>query len=190
MTSPRILAFAGSIRTGSINAKLTALVVKELALADVPVTQISLADYPLPIYDGDLEAQSGVPENAKRLHGLMVEHQGIFIASPEYNAGVTPLLKNAIDWVSRIRTQPTPWKGRAYAIGAASGGNFGGYRGLIQLRQTLGLGLGATVIPEMTVVMRAGDAFNEAGGFREEAMSTTLRTMVTRLVEEAARHLR
>lgn len=188
MPSPRILCFAGSIRSGSINARLAALVVKELALMDVAVTQISLADYPMPIYDGDLEAASGQPDAAKALHRLMTEHQGIFVAAPEYNAGMTPLLKNTIDWVSRIRTQPSPWKGRAWAIGAASGGQFGGYRGLIQLRQTLGLGLGATVIPEMTVVIRANDAFTEAGGFKDEALTKTMQTMLARLVEEAGRY--
>lgn len=190
MAAPRILCFAGSTRSGSINAKLCALVVKELALMDVGVTRVSLADYPMPIYDGDMEAASGQPENAKALHRLMTEHEGIFVASPEYNAGMTPLLKNTIDWVSRIRGQPSPWKGRAWAIGAASGGQFGGYRGLIQLRQTLGLGLGATVIPEMTVVIRANDAFTEAGGFKDDALATTMRTMLARLVEEAARHAR
>lgn len=188
MASPRILVFAGSTRAGSINAKLAALVVKELALADVPVTQISLADYPMPIYDGDLEAASGQPENARKLHTLMTEHQGIFVASPEYNAGMTPLLKNTIDWVSRLRGSPSPWRQRVWAIGAASGGQFGGYRGLIQLRQTLGLGLGCTVLPEMTVVIRANDAFNDAGGFKDEALTNTMRTMVSRLVEEASRY--
>lgn len=187
MPTPRILVFAGSTRAGSLNARLAALVVKELALQDVPVTQISLADYPLPLYDGDLEAASGVPENAKALHRLMTEHEGIFIASPEYNAGMPPLLKNAIDWASRIRGQPAPWKGRVFAIGAASPGGFGGYRGLIQLRQTLGLGLGATVLPEMTVVIRANDAFDDIGSFKDEAMTKTLQTMLARLVEEAGR---
>lgn len=190
MANPRILVFAGSHRAGSINTRLAGIVVKELAMMDVPVTQISLADYPMPLYDGDLEAASGQPETAKALHRLITEHQGVFIASPEYNAGMTGLLKNTIDWVSRIKTQPSPWKGRAYAIGAASGGNLGGYRGLLQLRQTLGLGLGATVIPEMTVVMRAGDTFAEHGGFKDEAMTNTMRTMLTRLVDEAARYVR
>src|SRR5687767_1760877 len=100
MSLPKILVFAGSIRTGSHNARLAALATKELMLAGADVTRISLIDYPLPLYDGDLEAKSGPPENAIRLKRLMAVHQGVFIASPEYNASITPLLKNTIDWIS------------------------------------------------------------------------------------------
>src|SRR3954466_15291467 len=91
---PKVLVFAGSIRTGSHNARLAALATKELLLAGADVTRISLADYPMPIYDGDIEAQSGAPGNAHKLKQLMAAHQGVFIASPEYNASITPLLKN------------------------------------------------------------------------------------------------
>src|SRR5215470_7483879 len=103
MPQPKILVFAGSIRTGSFNARLAALAVKELALGEADVTRISLADYPLPLYDGDLEAKSGSPDNAVKLKRMMMLHQGIFITSPEYNASITPLLKNTLDWVSRVR---------------------------------------------------------------------------------------
>jgi chromate reductase len=108
MSVPKILVFAGSIRTGSFNARLAALAAKELALAGADVTRISLEDYPLPIYDGDDEAESGVPDNAKKLKSMMAAHQGVFIASPEYNASVTPLLKNTIDWISRVRERGEP----------------------------------------------------------------------------------
>src|SRR6187401_3799495 len=103
MANPRILVFAGSIRTGSFNARLAAIAAKEIALAGAEVTRISLADYPMPIYDGDLEAASGPPENAIKLKRMMMAHPGVFIASPEYNASVTPLLKNTLDWISRVR---------------------------------------------------------------------------------------
>src|SRR5436190_7552985 len=99
MSNPRILVFAGSIRAGSFNARLAALAAKELALAGAEVTHISLQDYPMPIYDGDLETKSGAPENAIKLKRTMMAHQGVFIASPEYNASIAPLLKNTLDWI-------------------------------------------------------------------------------------------
>src|SRR5262249_59760870 len=103
MTAPKILVLAGSIRTGSFNGKLAAAAARQLALAEADVTLISLADYPMPLYDGNLEAASGPPENAHRLKRLMCLHHGVFITSPEYNASITPLLKNTLDWVSRVR---------------------------------------------------------------------------------------
>jgi chromate reductase, NAD(P)H dehydrogenase (quinone) len=130
MRRPKILVFAGSIRTGSFNGRLAALAAKELALLAADVTRISLADYPLPLYDGDAEAASGAPDNAKRLARLFTAHHGIFIASPEYNASITPLLKNTLDWISRVREAGglPPYKNRVFAIGAASNGTYGGYR--------------------------------------------------------------
>lgn len=108
MTDIRILVLSGSIRTGSYNTKLAALAAKTAAMADAKVTQISLADYPLPIYDGDLEADTGVPENARKLKAVFQQHNGVFIASPEYNTAVTPLLKNTLDWVSRLSDKGEP----------------------------------------------------------------------------------
>src|SRR6201991_2858180 len=123
MSVPKILVFAGSIRTGSFNARLAALAAKELALSGADVTRISLEDYPLPLYDGDDELNSGVPAHAKNLKAMVAAHRGVFIASPEYNASVTPLLKNAIDWISRVRGRDEPplaaFKGRAFALGGA-----------------------------------------------------------------------
>src|SRR5687767_7149579 len=103
MSLPKILVFAGSIRSASHNARLAALAAKELALIGADVSRISLEDFPLPLYDGNLEARSGPPDNALKLKRMMGTHQGVFIASPEYNASITPLLKNTIDWISRVR---------------------------------------------------------------------------------------
>jgi NAD(P)H-dependent FMN reductase len=112
MATPKILVLPGSTRTGSYNVKLAALAVKELALIDADVTRISLEDYPLPIYEDDLEANAGAPANAVKLKQMIMAHHGVFIASPEYSASVTPMLKNAIDWVSHVRERagslPTP----------------------------------------------------------------------------------
>jgi NAD(P)H-dependent FMN reductase len=192
MATPKILVFAGSIRTGSFNARLAALAVKELALADVDVTRISLADYPLPLYDADLEKASGVPENAVKLKRMFLAHRGIFIASPEYNASVTPLLKNTLDWVSRVREGNeiplVAYKRRVFALGAASNGSLGGYRSLMALRQILELGCGATVLPEQVAVREAASAFDDDDMLRDERTLRTLRGVLERLVE-AARQL-
>jgi chromate reductase, NAD(P)H dehydrogenase (quinone) len=189
MGTPKILVFAGSIRTGSYNRRLAALAAKELALAEADVTSISLADYPMPLYDGNLEAASGPPENAIRLKRLIGVQQGVFIASPEYNASITPLLKNTLDWISRVREGREPplaaYKNRVFALGAASNGSYGGMRSLIALRQVLELGCGALVIPEQVVVREAAQAFDADGHLKDERTAALLKAVVSRLVEMA-----
>jgi NAD(P)H-dependent FMN reductase len=189
MGTPKILVFAGSIRTGSYNGRLAALAAKELALAEADVTSISLADYPMPLYDGNLEAASGPPENAFKLKRLIGVQQGVFIASPEYNASITPLLKNTLDWVSRVREGREPplaaYKNRVFALGAASNGSYGGMRSLIALRQVLELGCGALVIPEQVAVREAAQAFDEDGHLKDERTTALLKAVVSRLVEMA-----
>jgi NAD(P)H-dependent FMN reductase len=187
--APKILVFAGSIRAGSFNARLAALAAKELALAGADVTRISLEDYPLPLYDGDLEAASGVPANALRLKQMMAAHRGVFIASPEYNASVTPLLKNTIDWISRVRERGEPplavFKDRAFALGGASDSAYGAVRSLMALRQVLELGCGALVIPEQVTVFRASEAFDEMDNLTEERVANALKRVLQRLIDTA-----
>lgn len=189
MSNPRILVFAGSIRTGSFNASLAALAAKELALAGADVTHISLQDFPMPIYDGDLEASSGAPDNAIKLKRMMMTHAGVFIASPEYNASVTPLLKNTLDWISRVRDgKETPlaaYKNRIFALGSASNGAFGGMRSLLALRQVLEIGAGALVLPEQISVSRAADAYDDMGHLKDERTADLLRVVVRRLIDMA-----
>jgi NAD(P)H-dependent FMN reductase len=192
MRSPKILVFVGSTRTGSFNARLAALAAKELALLNVDVTRISLLDYPLPLYQGDLEATTGLPANAEKLKRLFCIHHGVFIASPEYNASITPLLKNTLDWISRVREPPEPplaaYRNRVFALGAASNGHFGGYRSLIALRHVLELGCGAMVLPEQIAVSEAATAFDDLDNLREERHAQKLRSVLGQLLE-AARHL-
>ena len=189
MTSPRILVFAGSIRNGSFNARLAAVAAKELALAQADVTLISLADYPMPLYDGNAETASGPPENAVKLKRLMCTQHGVFIASPEYNASITPLLKNTLDWVSRVREGKEPplaaYKTRVFALGAASNGTYGGMRSLIALRHVLELGCGALVIPEQVAVRDAAQAFDDAENLKDERTSRLLTAVTSRLVDMA-----
>ena len=193
MTRPKILVFAGSLRTGSYNARLAALATKLLALAEAEPTRISLQDFPLPFYDGDLEAKSGPPEHAVKLKHLMMQHAGVFIAAGEYNASVTPLLKNTIDWISRVRGQNeaplAAFRNRIFALGAASPGPLGGYRALMALRQVLELGCGATVLPEQVAVRDAASAFDADDGLRDPRSAEALKSLLARLVD-AARYLR
>jgi chromate reductase len=191
MPSPhvKILVLAGSIRTGSFNARLAALMVKELILIDADVTHLSLVDYPLPIYDGDLEAKSGPPENALKLKRHFTSHRGIFIASPEYNASVTPLLKNTLDWISRVReTGDAPlsaYRKNVFALGGASPGPFGGMRSHMALRQVLEVGCGALVLPEFIAVRQATGAFDDKDNLKDEASAKQLKLIAQRLVDVA-----
>ena len=186
---PKVLVFAGSIRTGSHNARLAALATKELMQAGADVSRISLGDYPMPIYDGDQESASGAPSNAVKLKQLMMAHPGVLIVSPEYNASITPLLKNAIDWVSRVRERGEPplaaYKNRVFALASASDGAYGGMRSLIALRQVLELGCGALVIPDQIAVVRASEAFDEMDNLKEERAAALLKRIAQRLTDMA-----
>ena len=189
MASPKILVLPGSVRSGSHNVRLAALAAKELTLLDADVTRISLADYPLPLYDADLDARSGQPESAVKLKHMIMAHHGVFIASPEYSASVTPLLKNAIDWVSRVREKGDPtyaaYKNRVFAIAAASPEPSGGLRSLMALRQILELGCGALVIPEQVAIPDAERAFDDMDNLVEARSMNLLRAELARLVDMA-----
>ena len=189
MAAPKIMVIAGSLRSGSHNARLAALAVKELMLSDVEVDRVSLEDYPLPLYDADLENKSGPPVQAFKLKQMICAHHGVFIVSPEYNASVTPLLKNAIDWVSRVRERGDPpyaaFKGRAFALGSASPGRFGGMRSLMALRQILELGCGALVLPDQVSIPFAETAFTDKDEISDTNTANALRTALARLTDMA-----
>ncbi len=190
MAAPKILVIPGSLRSGSHNVRLAALVAKEIARAEGEVTRISLEDYPLPLFDVDLAAPSGLPLPAVQLKRMIAAHHGVFITSPEYSASVTPLLKNAIDWVSRVRDGGEPtyaaFKNRVFAIGAASGSSGGAVRSLMALRQILELGCGALVIPEQVAVPRAEQAFDDMDNLKDELLAAALKAAARRLVMLAA----
>jgi chromate reductase len=189
MAAPKILVIAGSLRAGSTNARLAALAAKEFALAEAEVTRISLAEYPLPLFDADFATDAGPPRNALRLREMLTTHHGIFITSPEYSASVTPLLKNSIDWISRVREHGEPYyaafKGRVFALGSASPSSAGGLRSLMALRQILELGCGALVIPEQINVGRAEQAFDEMDNLKDENLAATLKALAHRLIDMA-----
>lgn len=187
---PRLLCLSGSSRGQSLNGRLAGLVARELALRDADAHLISLADYPMPIYDGDVEAGDGVPDAARKLRELLLHHQGVFIASPEYNHSLAPLLKNAIDWVSRIEPDDgsaSPWRRCVFAIGAATPGPYAGIRGLAHLRQVLEGGLGAYVLAEEVAVADAESAFDARGGLIDGRAAARVERLCDRLIDEAAR---
>lgn len=180
----KILAFAGSARAGSFNKKLVAIAAASARAAGGDVTAIDLRDYPMPLYDGDLEASSGLPEHAKRLKALFLAHDGLLLACPEYNSSITPLLKNTIDWVSR----PAPgegslacFEGKVALLLAASPGALGGLRGLVAVRSILG-NIGVVVLPGQLAVGTAGQAFDDAGALKDAKQAATLAKLAGQLV--------
>jgi NAD(P)H-dependent FMN reductase len=189
MSGPKILVIPGSLRSGSHNVRLAALATKELVLAEAEVTRISLADFPLPIYDADVSQAEGPPPNAVKLKRLVCAHRGVFIASPEYNASITPLIKNAIDWISTVREGGEPqlvaYQDRVFALGAASPGRSGGMQSLIALRQVLAVGCRALVIPEQITIPNAATAFDEMDQLTDARAAAQLKTVTRRLVDYA-----
>src|SRR6201995_384804 len=103
MSALKILVIPGSLRTGSLNAKLATGLAHELAQPGGERSRISVGDFPLPIYDGDLQAKSGVPQHAINLKRMIGAHHGVLIVTPEYNSSVPALVKNTIDWISRVQ---------------------------------------------------------------------------------------
>ena len=162
---PRVLAFAGSARAESFNKKLVKVAGEGARAAGADVTVLDLRDLPLPLFDEDLEAAEGVPENALKIKEIMLAHQGLLIASPEYNSSITPLLKNTIDWVSRSSNGEkalAAYEGKVAAIMSASPGGLGGLRGLVHLRSILS-NIGVLVIPDQVAVGEAHSAFDQDG---------------------------
>ncbi len=166
MSTPKILAFGGSLRAASYNHKLATIAARGARGAGAQVTLIRLRDFPLPIFDQDLEDDKGMPENAAKLKALFAEHDGLLIASPEYNSGITAALKNAIDWVSRATSDDEPplsaLAGKTAAILAGSPGGLGGSRGLAQLR-TLLENIRVTVLPGQVSIPKVHEIMDDDG---------------------------
>ena len=187
---PRIVAFSGSARRESLNARLVRVAAADAEAAGADVQLVDLADYPMPLYDGDLEKDSGLPKAARDLKALMRDSDGLLIASPEYNSSITPLLKNTIDWVSRAESKDEPglvaYRGKVAALLSASPGGLGGLRGLVHLRAILG-NIGMHVIPQQRALSRAGSAFDETGALVNDADRASVRTVAVSLVDCARR---
>ena len=188
--TPRLLVFGGSLRRESVNQKLAAIVAAGARQAGAEVTLIALRDFPLPLYDGDLEAASGLPENARRLKALFREHHGLIIASPEYNSSIPGVLKNAIDWISRAesREDVSVFAGKTAILCAASPGALGGLRGLIHLRAILG-NMGVVVLPDQVAVGQAYQAFSPEGALVDAKQDQRVRNLGAILTRHLAKLL-
>ncbi|HYL66610.1 MAG TPA: NAD(P)H-dependent oxidoreductase [Nitrosopumilaceae archaeon] len=170
MTKPKILAFAGSTRTDSYNKKLVKIASTGATEGGADVTVIDLRDFPMPIYDGDLEQKDGLPSNARKLKDLMLTHQGFLISSPEYNSSISAVFKNTIDWASRQSESEIPlacFKNKVAGIMSASPGMLGGLRGLVHVRSILG-NIGVIVLPDQIAIAKAHEAFNEDGTLKDK----------------------
>ena len=183
----KILAFAGSARRESFNKKLVKIAAESAKTAGAEVTYLDLRDYDIPLFDEDLETQSGLPESVLKFKSLLKNHQGLLLACPEYNGSITPLLKNALDWASRPEPGEHPmalscFKGKVAALLATSPGRGGGARGLGHVRDILEM-LGVTVLTEQVVIPSASHAFDEGGTLHDEQQSQTIDEIAHQLVE-------
>lgn len=169
---PRIVAFAGSTREHSFNKRLVAIAAKGAEETGADVTLIDLRDYPMPLFDQDLEAKEGKNEHARAFKKLLVNCDGILISSPEYNGSLSAVLKNSIDWATRADEGDVPgslpaFRGKVVSLMSASPGGLGGLRGLVHLRAILG-GLGCIMLPAQTTVSSAHEAFDDTGNLKNE----------------------
>jgi NAD(P)H-dependent FMN reductase len=190
MAAPKILIVPGSLRNSSRNAKLAAAAADAFVQAGVDVTRISLGDFALPIYDGDLQAKSGVPKNAVNLKRMLASHHGVLLVTPEYNSSVPALVKNSIDWISRVQ-DPNESRGqvfreRAFAIASASEGRLGGTRALAALRLIL-TACHATVIPNQLALSFADQAYDDMDRLKHASDIEALQALVRQLIDFAQR---
>lgn len=191
MTTPRILAFAGSLRKDSFNKKLVKIAAQAAEAEGAEVQIIDLADFPLPLFDEDLEKSAGPPANATKLKELMKAANGFLLACPEYNSSITAVLKNAIDWASRpAPNEPSlaAFTGKAAVLMAASPGALGGLRGLVTVRSILG-NIGVVVLPDQMAIMQAHDAFGADGRLKFDKQQAGIENLGRKLTAFLKKHV-
>ena len=185
----RILAIAGSARRDSLNRKLQHVACAALMQAGAKVTEVNLDDFPMPVYHGDLEDREGLPLHARRLRSLMMEHQALLIVSPENNASIPAVLKNALDWMSRPdggQNGLVPYQNKVALLMSATPGALGGLRGLQHLRQVL-QALSVLVLSEQLGVPRAHEKFDADGKLNDPKLQASITGLAQRLINVAGR---
>jgi len=186
--TPKILAFSGSLRKESFNQKLVSVAAEGARKAGAEVTVISLRDYPLPLFDEDLE-KAGFPENATKLKALFLSHQALLLSCPEYNSSITAVLKNTIDWVSRPVPGEGPlacYAGKVAALLACSPGGFGGLRGLVTVRSILS-NIKVTVLPTQIAVPTVNDKLNPDGTLKDAKLQDSVHALGAELAKTTAK---
>ena len=186
----KLLFFAGSACTDPLNKKLASLAASMVKDAGADVTYIDMRDFEMPLYDGDDEAQNGIPANAIKLKKLFVEHDGFFIASPEYNSSMPPLANNTLDWLTRPHEENEPplvaFNGKVAALGAVSLGGLGGIRGLVQLRMMLGH-IGVTVVPTQVAINFGMKAFGDDSQLTDDMQAKFLQGTIDEFIKTTDR---
>ncbi|MBW4470144.1 MAG: NAD(P)H-dependent oxidoreductase [Stenomitos rutilans HA7619-LM2] len=188
--TPRILAFAGSTRTDSFNKRLVKIAAQGATAVGADTTFADLREFAMPLFDEDLEAKEGLPSGARQFKDLLLAHDGLLIASPEYNSSITAVLKNAIDWASRPAEGEAPlgcFVGKVAALMSASPGALGGLRGLMHARSILG-NIKVIVLPDQIAVPKAYEAFGDDGQLKDpkqqasvESLGANVATIVAKL---------
>ena len=192
MKQPRLVVMAGSRRREALSRRVAEACALAVRNAGAEVEPVDLDDYPAPLYDGDLEAASGLPDGIVRLQQRLYASDGLLVVNPEYNGSITPLLKNTLDWCSRpnpadrARSGGAVYAGRAAAVVGSSPGALGGMRVLFHVRDILGY-LGMHVIPQQLAVAKAGEAVGDDGRLRDAAQQDMLDTLAAALVDSARR---
>jgi NAD(P)H-dependent FMN reductase len=187
--TPKILAFAGSTRTDSYNKRLVKVAVAGARAVGAEVTLIDLRDFPLPLFDGDLEARDGLPANGRKLKDLFLAHHGLLISAPEYNSSITAVLKNTIDWLSRPVPGEAPlacFDGKVACLMSASPGALGGLRGLVHVRAILG-NIRVLVLPEQVAVSKANEAFGPDGSLKDPKQQAAVEGLGAQLARTIAK---
>ncbi len=183
---PKILVFAGSLRTDSYNKKIAKIAMHGAERAGAEVTYVDLKDYPLPLYNAEIEESEGLPQNALKLKELLLKNDGFIIASPEYNSSVSGVLKNMIDWVSRKATPEEVYLccfiDKVALILSASPGGLGGHRGLVHLRSILE-NIFTFVLPAQKTIPNAAQAFDEHGNLKSAELQRSIEELGAKLTQ-------
>jgi chromate reductase len=184
MSSPKVLAFAGSTRKESVNKRLARIALQAAKKAGAETTFVDLQDFNIPLYCDDLVAKQGIPEGVLEFKQLLNSHNGFFIASPEYNGSLTGVLKNAIDWAT-IKAdgeeRMSCWNGKIAGLVSASPGGLGGIRGLHHLRTILA-GIGTFVLPNHLAVGNSTENLQNEKQITDEKLQLQLESLTHEMV--------
>lgn len=187
----KLLVIPGSVRTGSLNRKLAGVAAQAARASGFEPIELDLRALDLPVYDGDVEAASGIPDGTHKFHQAILDCDAVLVVTPEYNGFPTPLMINAFDWLSRVPERSPHGSGLAAtankpaALMSASPGALGGLRAMNYLRQYLQMAFAMIVVPQQFALSRANEAFDEAGKFKDGKSSQSVDKVLSSLMHLA-----